>query len=94
MGAEVMVHNEITVQVLTVVGVFLAAYIALIRPQLKRIADNQRLLSSLNVGDRVVTGGGFIGKILKFDGPRIVEVELSDKTRVQALRSSIEARLE
>jgi len=88
-----MVDQDVVIQVLVVLGVLMAAYVALIRPQLKRIADNDRLLSSLNVGDRVVTGGGLIGKIAGFEGPRIVEIELSNAMRVQALRSSIEARV-
>jgi preprotein translocase subunit YajC len=89
-----MVDQEVAIQALVVVGVLMAAYVALIRPQLKRIAENDRLLSSLNVGDRVITGGGLIGKIARFEGPRIVEIELSNAMRVQALRSSIESRLE
>lgn len=89
-----MVDQDVAIQVLVVIGVLMAAYVALIRPQLKRIADNARLHASLKVGDRVVTGGGFIGKIARFEGGRIVEIELSNAMRVQALRSSIEARVE
>jgi len=89
-----MVDQEVAIQALAVLGVLVAAYVSLIRPQLRRIADNDRLLSSLSVGDKVVTGGGLIGKIARFDGPRIVEIELSNAMRVQALRSSIDSRLE
>ena len=86
--------HEIAIQVLVVLSVLIVAYVFLIRPQLKRITDNDRLLSSLTVGDRVVTGGGLIGRIARFEGPRIVEIEFSNAIRVQALRSSIESRLE
>ena len=89
-----MVDQEVAIQVLVVLGVLMAAYVSLIRPQLRRIAENDLLLSSLSVGDRVVTGGGLIGKIARFEGARIVEIELSNAMRVQALRSSIESRLE
>jgi len=88
-----MVDQEVAIQGLVVLGVLIAAYVSLIRPQLKRIADNDRLLSSLSVGDKVVTGGGLIGKIAGFEGQRIVEIELSGGVRVQAFRSSIESRL-
>ena len=93
-GAVVMLDQEVAIQVLVVSAVLMAAYVTLIRPQLKRIADNDRLLSSLSVGDKVVTGGGLIGKIASLEGPRIVEIELSNAMRVQALRSSIESRFE
>ncbi len=89
-----MVDQDVAIQALAVLGVLVAAYVSLIRPQLRRIADNDRLLSSLSVGDKVVTGGGLIGEIVRFDGPRIVEIELSNAMRVKALRSSIDSRLE
>lgn len=88
-----MVDQEVAIQGLVVLGVLTAAYVSLIRPQLKRIAENDRLLSSLNVGDKVVIGGGLTGKIMGFEGQRIVEIELSTGVRVQALRSGIESRL-
>jgi preprotein translocase subunit YajC len=77
---------------LAVLAVLTTAYLFLIRPQLKRITERDLLLSSLNLGDRVVTGGGLIGKIVKLEGTNIVEIELSKSVRVQAIRSSIEAK--
>jgi preprotein translocase subunit YajC len=84
--------SEIAIQSLAVLAVLTAAYLFLIRPQLKRITEHDLLLSSLNLGDRVVTGGGLIGKIVKLEGTNIVEIELSKSVRVQAIRSSIEAK--
>jgi preprotein translocase subunit YajC len=84
---------EIAIQSLAVLAVLTAAYLFLIRPQLKRITEHDLFLSSLNLGDRVVTGGGLIGKIVKLEGKNIAEIELSKSVRVQALRSSIESKL-
>jgi preprotein translocase subunit YajC len=84
---------EIAIQSLAVLAVLTAAYVVLIRPQLKRITEHDLFVSSLNLGDRVVTGGGLIGKIVKLEGKNIAEIELSKSVRVQALRSSIESRL-
>ncbi len=83
---------EIAIQSSAVLAVLTAAYFFLIRPQLRRITEHDLLLSSLNLGDRVVTGGGLIGKIVKLEGPNTVEIELSKSVRVQALRSSIESK--
>ena len=83
---------EIAIQSLAVLAVLTAAYLFLIRPQLKRITEHALLFSSLNLGDRVVTGGGLIGKIVKLEGTNIVELELSKSVRVQAIRSSIESK--
>ena len=87
-----MAISEIAIQSLAVLAVLTTAYLFLIRPQLKRITEHDLLLSSLNLGDRVVTGGGLIGKIVKLEGTNIVELELSKSVRVQALRSSIESK--
>jgi preprotein translocase subunit YajC len=83
---------EIAIQSLAVLAVLTTAYLFLIRPQLKRITEHDLLLSSLNLGDRVVTGGGLIGKIVKLEGTNIVEIELSKSVRVLAIRSSIESK--
>ena len=88
-----MFTQDILIQILLVVGVLVVAYLFLIRPQLRRITEHNRLLSSLELGDQVVTGGGLIGKIVKLEGADIVEIMLSDAMRVRALRSSIEEKL-
>jgi len=87
-----MFMTNIVIQVLLVLGVLIAAYLFLIGPQLKRITEHNRLLSSLKLGDQVVTGGGLIGRIVELDGTDILEIELADSIRVWALRSSIEAK--
>jgi preprotein translocase subunit YajC len=87
-----MAISEIAIQSLAVLAVLTTAYLFLIRPQLKRITEHDLLLSSLNLGDRVVTGGGLIGKIVKLEGTNIVELELSKSVRVRAIRSSIESK--
>ncbi|MFM9841499.1 MAG: preprotein translocase subunit YajC [Dongiaceae bacterium] len=86
-----METQDIAIQILLVLGVMTAAYFSLVRPQLKRKADHSRFLTSLKLGDRVVTGGGLIGKIVKCDGGTTVEIQLSDSYTVLALRSSIES---
>jgi preprotein translocase subunit YajC len=87
-----MFTQDIVIQLFLVLGVLLAAYLLLIRPQLRRITQHNLLLSSLKLGDQVVAGGGLIGKIVKFEGANVVEIEFSDATQLRALRSSIEAK--
>jgi preprotein translocase YajC subunit len=86
-----MFMSNIMIQVLLVLGVLTAGYFFLIRPQLRRITEHNRLLSSLKLGDQVVTGGGLIGTIVEFEGTDILGIELANTIRVRALRSSIEA---
>ncbi|OGT51079.1 MAG: preprotein translocase subunit YajC [Gammaproteobacteria bacterium RIFCSPHIGHO2_12_FULL_42_13] len=43
----------------------LISYFLLIRPQSKRAKQQRQLLSSLSVGDEILTTGGIIGRITK-----------------------------
>jgi preprotein translocase subunit YajC len=69
----------------------MTAYASLVRPQLRRGAEHRRFLDSLKPGDRVVTGGGLIGTIVRCEDRATVEIELANAMRVQSLRSSIES---
>ena len=89
-----MVGPEIAVQILLVLGVIITAFVTLVRPQLRRMTQHRQFLESLKPGDRIVTGGGLVGKIVKCERGGLVEIELASSIRVQALRSSLEARIE
>jgi len=60
----------------------------LIRPQQKRMKEHQAEIAAVKKGDRVVTGGGLIGRVTKV-GDTEVEVELAQNVRVQALKSTL-----
>ena len=68
-------------------------WMLLIRPQQQRVRRQQALVSSLGVGDRVVTAGGMIGEIVAVDGDR-VSIELAPGTVVQFLRAAVSQRLD
>ena len=72
---------------LLILGVF---YIMVIRPQNKRLQEHRKMITELKKGDRIVTGGGLIGKVKKVtEGSDEVSVELSDGVEVNVLRSTI-----
>jgi preprotein translocase subunit YajC len=73
---------------LPIILIFVIFYFLLIRPQQKRAKDHKALLSSLKVGDQVLTGGGIYGRVtgLRDD---VITVEISDKVRVKVNRGSI-----
>ncbi|HEX6678059.1 MAG TPA: preprotein translocase subunit YajC [Actinomycetes bacterium] len=68
-------------------------YFLIIRPQRKRMTDLQSLQRSLELGDEVVTMGGFLGTIRRFDGD-IVTLELSPGTEARVNRRAISARID
>lgn len=68
---------------------FVFFYIMMIRPQQKRMKEQQTMIDALGVGDRVITNGGIIGTITKAAKDGEVELEISSGVKVTVLRYSI-----
>jgi preprotein translocase subunit YajC len=77
------------IQFLPLVLIFVVFYFLLIRPQQKKQKDHRSMLDALRRGDRIVTGGGFLGTVSKVVSPEEVEVDLAPNVRVRVLRSTI-----
>lgn len=65
-------------------------YLLLIRPQQKRFKDHADMLGGLKKGDKVITGGGLVGKIDKLQGDKEAVIDLGSGVKVTALRSTIQ----
>ncbi|CAA6603391.1 Immunogenic membrane protein YajC [Rhodospirillaceae bacterium LM-1] len=73
---------------LPLVLIFILFYFLLIRPQQKRMKEHKAKLSALRRGDKVVTGGGIIGQIVKVqDGE--VTVEIAENVKVKVVQETI-----
>jgi len=68
---------------------FAIFYFILIRPQQKRVKAQRDLLGSLAKGNRVITSGGLIGTITKFEGDNIVVIQIAEGVKVRVARSAI-----
>ncbi len=68
---------------------FFIFYFVLIRPQQKRVKQHQEMVKALKKGDKVITNGGIIGAIVKFEGDEVVVVEISPNVRVRMAKSAI-----
>jgi preprotein translocase subunit YajC len=76
------------VQTIPLVLVFVIFWFLMIRPQQRRMKAHQAQIAAVKKGDRVVTGGGLIGKVTKV-GDSEVEVELGPNVRVTAVKSTL-----
>ena len=63
-------------------------YFLLIRPQQKRQRQLQETISSLRIGDRVVTTGGILGVITTVRDASFI-IRSADKTMIEIARSAI-----
>ncbi|MDA7601409.1 preprotein translocase subunit YajC [Gammaproteobacteria bacterium] len=73
---------------LFLVGFMVLIWFLMIRPENKRRKSHQEMLSSLEIGDEVVTAGGILGKITKI-GDQFLEVTLDDSMKVKVQVSAI-----
>jgi preprotein translocase subunit YajC len=67
-------------------------YFLLIRPQQRRMRAQRDLVTSLDVGDEVVTIGGMFGRIVEMDDDSAT-LEISPGTRVRFVKQAVARRL-
>ncbi len=67
-------------------------YVLLIMPQQRRFKEHSHMLAGLQPGDKIVTGGGFVGTIEKLINDQEVLVDLGGGVKVTALRTSLQGR--
>ncbi len=73
-------------------GFMVLIYFLMIRPENKRRKTHQEMLSSLEVGEEIVTAGGILGKISKITD-QYLELTISDNTKIKVQKTSISAVL-
>jgi len=63
-------------------------YFLLIRPQQKRMREQQAAIGALKKGDEVTTAGGIVGKVTKVED-KLVEIEIAANVRVRVVKSTL-----
>ena len=65
-------------------------YFLMIRPQMKKQKERQKMIEALKKGDKVVTTGGIYGKIVGFtDNDKTIILQVDDKVKLNVDRGSI-----
>ena len=75
-------------QFLPLVAMVVIFWFLILRPQMRRQKEHQTKLAAIRKGDQVLTGGGFVGKVIRVDD-QYVDVELAPNIKVQAVKSTI-----
>jgi preprotein translocase subunit YajC len=76
------------VQFVPFLVIIVVFYFFLIRPQAKKQKETQSFLSSLRVGDQVITNSGMLGRIVEVQDA-IVGLEIANGVRIKLLKSQI-----
>jgi preprotein translocase subunit YajC len=68
--------------------IFIIMYFVLLRPQMRRQKDQQRLVSTLKTGDRVVTNAGIHGLISNVKETTVI-VKVADNVKIEMEKSAV-----
>ena len=68
-------------------------YFLLIRPQQKKEKERKNMITALKKGDRVLTAGGLYGIIDSFTEGDVVVLKISNNTKAEFTRNSIQVKL-
>ncbi len=68
-----------------------AMYFLMIRPQRKRMKEQQAMQSSIGIGDEVITNSGIYGFITGVEGDRFW-LEIDDDVQIRIARAAIQGK--
>ncbi len=82
---------------LPLIVIFGALYFVLIRPQRRRLREQQaaqeRLQKSLEIGSEIVTAAGIYGTVTGEDGDDVIWVEIDDDVQIRLARAAVQTVL-
>ena len=67
---------------------FLVLYLLILRPQMKKQKNQQRMIDELEKNDEIVTSGGIHGTILNIKDDILV-VKIADNVKIEVSRAAV-----
>jgi len=77
------------VGIMPLVLIFAVFYFLLIRPQQKKAKAHREMLGAITRGDKVITGGGIMGKVTKVVNDNELAVEIAEGIKVKVQRGMV-----
>lgn len=81
------------IQLLILLLIPFAMYFFLIRPQRRRMREQQELQRSIEVGDEVITTSGVYGTITGEDGDSRFWLEIDDDVQIRIARAAVSGKV-
>jgi len=79
---------SVLASVLPLVFIVVIFWLLIIRPQMKRTKQHRELISSIAVGDEIVTSGGLLGRVTMV-GDSFLKVHLAEGVSVTLQKHSV-----
>ena len=67
-------------------------YLLILRPQQKKMKDQQQMIAQLAEGDQVVLNSGVLGRIRSLND-KVITLEVADQVLIKVLRSAVAQKL-
>ena len=80
--------GDLFVSLMPLALIFAVFYFLMIRPQQKKMKAHKEMLGSVKRGDRIVTGGGIIGRVARAEDDELV-VEIATDVKVRLKRGHV-----
>lgn len=80
---------DLFIQFAPLVLIFVVFYFMLIRPQQKKMKEHKAMLEGIRRGDKIVTGGGILGSVVRVGSDDELVVEIAENVRIRCLRSTV-----
>ena len=77
------------VGIMPLVLIFAVFYFLLIRPQQKKAKAHREMLGAITRGDKIITGGGIMGKVTKVVNENELAVEIAEGIKVKVQRGMV-----
>ncbi|MCF0150425.1 MAG: preprotein translocase subunit YajC [Firmicutes bacterium] len=68
---------------IVLLGMSLLMYLLILRPQRKKEKETEEMRKNLQVGDEIVTIGGFYGRVVKIKGENLIIQCGADRTKLE-----------
>ncbi|MBV8464326.1 MAG: preprotein translocase subunit YajC [Burkholderiales bacterium] len=88
-GIEAIMASPIPMMVV----IFVLFYFLILRPQQKRMKEQQAMINAIGKGDEVATTGGVIGRVAKA-GEQYLTLEIADGVEIVVQRAAVSTKLE
>ena len=85
--------GEMLAMFLPIVAMFAIMYFIMIRPQRKKQKEEEKMRNNLQIGDEILTIGGFYGRVVSIKEDAVVIESASDHTKQKIARWAVQQNL-
>lgn len=88
-GTEGAATGSMTSSLLMIVIMFVVFYFLLIRPEKKRKQQAEEMRSNIEVGDKITTIGGMVGRVVHVTNDKITFETGEDRVRIEIVKNAV-----